>query len=445
MLNIIFLGTNHLTVRFFGFFKTDDDKNNGFFRFVTLSSIAGVGTFLLLLLPFYNKIWHYFTVKFGIFSQYIIWLLPTILCVSFLYLYIQFCLNFKRTAFPSLLEQLIKFVLPILAILYYNSYINLHVVSFGIFFTYLITLVLIILFIRHIGQLNWNSKRERPLLKSEINEMRSYTFYGFLMSIAWALSTRFDTIIVPTMINLSESSVYNIAWSIAGLISISADSLTQIATAVIADKWRTTDLKEIDIIYKKSSILLMSIGCFFLVGIAVCIQDLFSLMPNGYKYVGGIDVILILGVAKVIDMLTSVNNPIIQYSDKYKFNLYALGIYGLCNLVFSLLLIPHFGINGAAISVLISVIVFNLIKLIFIYYHWKMLPFSFSTIKILIISILAYSIAWFCPNFDNDIINIIWKGTIILIIFAFTMIFWKVSDEIDQLFIDIKMFIKKYL
>ena len=63
-------------------------------------------------------------------------------------------------------------------------------------------------------------------------------------------------------------------------------------------------------------------------------------------------------------------------------------------------------------------VLFNLLKGIFIYKKFKITPFDKNFLILLIISILQYLLIYFLPNFESYIINILYKTFLILILYT---------------------------
>ena len=151
-------------------------------------------------------------------------------------------------------------------------------------------------------------------------------------------------------------------------------------------------------------------------------------------------VFLYLAIAKLFDMVTSINSYILVYSKFYKFNLGFVIVLGILNVTLNIYLIPIFGMEGAAIASLTSLVMYNLMKIVFIFIKFKIHPFSKNTIKTLIIGTISFLLIDQIPEgsyFDNTYINLVVKGGIVgfgvLITFAVPIYLLKVSTDINAL------------
>ena len=110
-------------------------------------------------------------------------------------------------------------------------------------------------------------------------------------------------------------------------------------------------------------------------------------------------------------MGTGFNGEIITYSKYYKFNLIAIGLLILLNVSLNLLFINvlNYGIEGVAVASLISMILFNLSKLLFIYKKFKILPFDNSYLKLIFVFAIVLLISYYLPILNNHLLNLIYK------------------------------------
>ena len=95
-------------------------------------------------------------------------------------------------------------------------------------------------------------------------------------------------------------------------------------------------------------------------------------------------------------------------------------------------LIPEFGIVGAAISALIAKFIHNLIKYVFLYKKFGFQPFSVKYIYLIIIAFVAYGISTLIPAFPNYIIDIIIRSGVIFILFIIPVYFLNISEDINE-------------
>jgi len=214
------------------------------------------------------------------------------------------------------------------------------------------------------------------------------------------------------------------------LILIPMRSMGKISSVVIADAWKQNNRNLIADIYKKSSISLSVIGFLLLIGLWSNIDNIFMLI--GDKYLPGKYVILLLGLANMTDIALGVSPHIILNSSRYKYLSYFLLIFVVLLVVTNLIFIPIFGLLGAAIASLLSKVIYNLIKFLFLYKEWKLQPFDTKYLYLVVISLVVYGLSCLIPSLSNYIFDIGVRSLSILLVFTILVYYTRISGDINQ-------------
>ena len=130
-------------------------------------------------------------------------------------------------------------------------------------------------------------------------------------------------------------------------------------------------------------------------------------------------------------MILGNNNAIILNTKYYRTVLF-FGLFLVFMMVMlNMLLIPVYGIVGAAWATLISVMVYNSIKLLFVVKKMNLYPFTINTVKSFGIIIAVFCMFYFWDFPFNPIINIILKSILITIVYVTLNYKFKISLEIN--------------
>ena len=430
----LLFGADSVTTKFFPVLREKALKNNGFLFFLLLIPSLSFSLFMVGCIVFKDQIFQNYqdhpNAKLLFDYLYLLpWLISTMLITNILTRYIA---NFKLIVVPEIINNLwLKVTIPLLAIIYYLGYI-----SFGGFLIYLtvsygLRAIFLILYLYKIGALDLKPNFkffEKPLLKNIAN------FAGFSMlgGLGSMLATRIDTYMVGTLIDMSNVAVYGIATFVATVIGIPLKSVFSITSPIIADLMGHHQLVKIKELYKKTSLNLLVIGLLLLIGIWGSIDLLFEIMPNGEQYAEGKYVVLILGAAKIIDMVTSINTHIIVYSEYYRFNFYVTLILAVLNIVFNILFIPLYGIIGVALATFSSMFIYNLIKHIYVLLKFDMQPLTWNMLWVLLIGFVAYGTTLLLPTIDNPYIDIILNSAVITLIYVPCILYFDLSEDLAQ-------------
>jgi len=119
---------------------------------------------------------------------------------------------------------------------------------------------------------------------------------------------------------------------------------------------------------------------------------------------------------------------------------------GVLTIVLNLILIPILNMYGACLSVLISIVLYNIFKFVFIYKKWKIQPFTLNTLKVILLLAILVFVSYLFPKLHNPILQIIMVSVPIIIIYSAACYFLKVSDDAndlaDKVFLKVKNIVK---
>ncbi|MGB3464850.1 MAG: polysaccharide biosynthesis C-terminal domain-containing protein, partial [Cyclobacteriaceae bacterium] len=136
--------------------------------------------------------------------------------------------------------------------------------------------------------------------------------------------------------------------------------------------------------------------------------------------------------AKLVDMIFSVNGEIILMSRHFKFSTYSIVILSVCTILLNLALIPKYGMSGAGLASLLSIIIYNLVKMIYVKWKFGMQPFSLANIYLLLIGLTVYFVAEMAHPFDEVIPDLLFTSTLVTILFGGSIYLLRISPDINQ-------------
>jgi O-antigen/teichoic acid export membrane protein len=182
-------------------------------------------------------------------------------------------------------------------------------------------------------------------------------------------------------------------------------------------------------LYKKSAINLQVTGGFIMILIFLNIKELYRLIPQDYS--GGIWVVFMIGLSKFYDVLLGNNNSIIVNTKHYRtvllFGIFTVLLMILLNSIF----IPLYGIEGSAFATLVTVVIYNTIKLFYVIRKMDLYPFTINTIKSLGIIIGVFIVFYFWDFPFHPIVNIGLKSILITLVYVFVNYKLVISEEIN--------------
>ncbi len=255
--------------------------------------------------------------------------------------------------------------------------------------------------------------------------------FGVIIGYSNIIIQRVDTIMINSMIDLSATGIYSISLLFGSIVSLPSRSLNRISTGVIAEAWKINDIDTIKAVYYKSCLNQTIIGGLVFAGIWANIANVFHILPS--EFLSGKYVIFFFGLSALTSMLSGVSSHIINLSKYYRYNTYFTLAFGLMVIITNLLLIPAFGITGAALAAVISNFTYHLIQIVFLYIKYRLFPYDIKIIIALIVIVLTYLFSLLIPELPNFIFDIIVRSTLMTIIFGSLIVILKVSKDVDNI------------
>jgi len=299
-------------------------------------------------------------------------------------------------------------------------------------------------------------KNDRFSLEFSVNDLKlkeilSFGLFVFVGGASVMIVTRVDMFMIGSMLEdgtgegLKQVAFYTVAFFIGNAIKVPGKSIASISFPLVAKAWEKQDYKHIKTLYTKSSINQLIIGGVFFLCIWLNIDDIFSLLPT--KFQGGKWVVFYIALAQLFNVGAGLNGTIIVTSKYYRYDLYTNVILVFVTIITNYLLIPEssplssygiVGINGAAFATAISVLLFNLIRLILIKVKFSIQPFSIKTLYTLVLLAVIYSLSNYIPVSGNVYFDLLWRSFYILVLFVPAMLWLNLSEDINKIVVDVR-------
>jgi len=422
-------GLSSALVKFFP--KLKDQK--GFLSFIILGGVLGFVLFAAFTFLFKTEITAYFAKESGLFIEYF----GITLLISFILIQFQlleaYCRSLLKIVIPTLIRDIqLRLSVTVLVALYALDIITFNGLIQWLSAAYLLMVITVIIYLRQLKafQLSLNFKFINTAL---LKQIMTYAVYMMIGAGGTQIVLQIDSIMVSGALGLDATGIYTIAFFIGVVIEMPKRSITQISAPLISQAFEKNDMPAVEKLYKQTSINQMIIGSLLLIGIWANLESLYSFIPNGEIYIQGINVVLFIGLGKLSDMIFGTNGEIIVMSKYYKFNVVAVGILAILTIALNLLLIPKYGIEGAAIASFLAMLTFNLSKFLFVWVKFKIQPFSLGSIKLLAIIGLVLRVNQWIPTLEQTLLDILIRSTVITVLLVGLTIGLKVSEEVNSL------------
>jgi len=274
---------------------------------------------------------------------------------------------------------------------------------------------------------------KRPVIKFEIpenvKEIFSYAFFIILSGSVAVLLLDFDKVMIPAYEKISKNAEYSVAIYIATVIAVPSRAMLQIIYPITAKLMGEEKIDELNELYKKSAINLQVFGGLVMLGIFLNINQMYLIIPGDYE--AGLMSVFLIGLGKFYDVILGNNNAIILNTKYYRWVMVFGLLLVVMMIVLNMIFIPIYGITGSALATLISIFVYNTIKLLFVVKKMKLYPFTANTFKSFLIITVLFLAFYFWEFPFNPLVNIVLKSILISIVYVYLNYVFKISTDIN--------------
>jgi len=420
-------GAQHTIIKFFSSFN-DKKKKDQFLSSIIFLPLFFIIPITFIVVQFHDIIAQFLSVKNPIIESYV-WV---IFLVSFATSYFEVFYSWSRVQFKSIFGNILKEIYPRISVLFLLILVSFEVLNKENFVWWLTGLY----YVRLILMIVYSFYLYKPVFSITIpdnfKEILSYSFYILLAGSAASFLIDIDKYMIPQKQAISQTAYYAVAVFIATVVEIPGRAMFQILNPLVAKSLNDQNYSELKYLYEKSSenLLLISGLFFLLINLNI---DSFYLLLNNQFYSNASLVVLIISSAKLIQMSFGCGPAILATSTFYRITLpfsisMAISVYLLNDY-----LIDLYGINGAAISTFIVLLIFTIIKILYIVFKIKIQPYSLNSLKILFSIFIVYLINYFINLDYSPLLDIFIRSVGIIVLYLIMIYLFGISQKLKNL------------
>jgi O-antigen/teichoic acid export membrane protein len=423
---LLTFGTHNTLIKFYSSFKTNNSLNS-FLSFILITPLIIAVIISIIVLFNYDLIARFISEKNEIATDYL-W---HIVIAGFSLAYFEIFYAWAKVHFKSVFGNFMKEVFHRVCIM---------TLLFAVYFNWITTKqlingIIIIYILRALIMMLYSFSLRLPVFKfKRFDKTREVIKYSVLIIIAGSVAViilDIDKVMIGKLMQIENAAYYGVAIYIASVIAVPARSMHQIVNPLTAKFLNDNNHKELNNLYKKSSLNLLIIGGLIFLLIIINMHELYKIIPE--EFGGGFLIVLLIGIAKLYDNLLGNNNAILFNSDYYRMVL-VLGVFlAIITVIFNIIFIPKLGIEGAAFATFLAIIIYNTSKLIFVRQKFKMSPFTSQTFYVILLIVLLLGLGYFWEFPFHPIINITLKSILIGVVYVFVVYRFNLSEDINVL------------
>jgi len=424
------LGYPNIAVKYFPYFKDKANKHNGFLTLGLVFGLVGFVFMSLLFFIFREPILAHLNVnsKLLVDYYYLIFIIGLFFLAFNIYAY------YLQALFKTYVVSLIRDVgLRLMVTLSITLYAT-ELVSFEEFvwiFTGLncsiaFFLVAYVIWLRQ----NFITFKISPTLRKGLKGIVLYGILIFLSNASYYVIVSVDSIMVADMVSLNKAGIYTTYLFVTTFMLFPYRALVGITSPQIGEHWKNNDVPAIQKLYKRTSFLGMLFGLLLFFGIWINRHNIVKLTTP--EFAGAELTLLLLALTRLIDIVSGLNSYILTTSRMFRydvgFNLFLLVMAIVLNIYF----IDIYGMDGAAIATLIANGSFQIGRVIFLYFTYKLNPLDSRMLLLLLFGGVAFGVDFLIPVFDPYLLDLLARSVSFAVIYGTLVYFSKVSPDMNK-------------
>lgn len=274
--------------------------------------------------------------------------------------------------------------------------------------------------------LNW-----KLFSKPELKSIVHYSWYHMLLMVSLSLTGTLDILLLAPLSpnGLADVATYNFALFLISILIIPYKAMSGAAFPRLNQAFVDKE-SNLHSLFNRSS-LNMQIVAMGMWLIVVCnLQNAVAILPGQYADLA--PCVLILSIGRMIDMATGLNTELISITNYYKFTFRLSLALLVAIVVLDRIFIPHFGLFGAAWVSTITLAVFNLFKMGFLYRKMRLSPISKQTGVIALVGIGIFLLNFLLPQMPHPVVDALYRSVILVSLFAAAMYYLRPSPDLHD-------------
>ena len=426
------LGMVSVVYKFYPYYNDNlPKKQNDLLTWSFLISVIGFCLVVLAGFVFKDVVIRKFGEHSPEFLQYYYWIFPFGFSILIFSMLEVFAWNIRKSIFTTFLRELLFRILTLVLIFLlsfklintFDTFIKMYAFTYGVTALCLLSYLL------------WKKEfyitfRVSHVTKKFYKKMASMATLVYFGGTIFMIATFIDTIIIMSLLGTAAAGIFALGSVVAGLVQAPQRGAVAASIPVLSKAWKDKNYSKINLIYQRSGInlLIASLGIFLIVWLNYTdAVNTFRLKP---AYLQSQWVFFFLGLARVVDLGTGVNSTIIGTSTYWRFEFVSGMILLTLAVPLNYFLVKEFGIFGAGYSNLISLTIYNVIRIIFLKRKFNMHPFSNKTIYAVVLAFVCYTICYYTFISFHGFLGIMLKSTVFTALYGGVIIYFDLSPDV---------------
>lgn len=307
----------------------------------------------------------------------------TIVPLSLFYLTIAFMRGVKNARYKVVLDDILLpgIELVLILVFFFAGYSLI-----GAVYAYIISLVAILIacyyFYRRVSGFSSSSRKFIP------GKLLNFSWPLFIISILLLSNKWSDILILGWLKDSVQVGIYEVAFAVSSILTLLLNSLNYMFMPVVSELYGEGKISEVLDIYATSTRWIFVLTLPIFAGILIFPRQILELL-FGISYTAGALSLRIVAVGFFYHTLVGPAGMILLSTGETRSFMAGTAVVTGVDILFNFLLIPEFGIVGAAIATALGFIVGNTVYLIFVKNELNGLPYNHRYFKPIIGILIA--------------------------------------------------------
>jgi O-antigen/teichoic acid export membrane protein len=326
--------------------------------------------------------------------------------------------------------QVISFV--ILVFLRLRNEAIIFSYNLGILSIFVASLIVCRLQIPHIFKKPNIDKQEGRKLAQDLF---SYSWPVMFLGLVTLLFSGIDSFSIGYFKTVAEVGLYNAAAPISLLLQLVPALFLQFFLPLITKEYYKKNFSLINDLSKQIGKWIFILNLPLLIIMILFPGAVINLL-FGPEYINAANALRFLSVGMFFYSILLVSENLLSMAGKSKITLLNFVISCILNIILNILLVPKYGINGAAFSTMLSYGICSLLSLLMAKHYTSIIPLKKKMIRIFLVALIPAFILFFIRNFlEMNLIILILLGSLFILSYFALILITKCFDENDLLII----------
>ncbi|MGB6129572.1 MAG: oligosaccharide flippase family protein [Psychrilyobacter sp.] len=262
-----------------------------------------------------------------------------------------------------------------------------------------------------------------------------YSFPLLLNGIILILIENIDQYMIGSLMTPNFVAIYKASYQFGAVSNIAATAINILFVPMIAELYYNNNFIELKKKYSETTKYMIIINLYIFGIILNFSNEIMTLM--GKEFIIGANALIIISLGQIINSAVGSVAELNTMTGNQKAVLISGLVVCSSNILLNFILIPSFGIVGAAIASMISLILRNLINYIYMFKHLHMHPYEKSYVSYIFIFIFTSTLIYFIKDlfYLNYFIKLLLGGIAYSVIYITIVIFFikKDSSELETI------------